>query len=133
MGILGFGVVEVFDQGAGASRDIDVEKPYLNFPVRNGAPMRHVRVLVDGKTERAFDIELADDKPDWWAFLDATPFLGKVVTITKPESFLPGWRRRDYFDGGVHIKVCMAIVLTPFLRQFRPGQWLSFGAGPLDP
>ncbi|HEV2327239.1 MAG TPA: glycoside hydrolase family 32 protein [Verrucomicrobiae bacterium] len=43
--------------------------------------MRHFDVLVDGKTERAFDIELADGKPDWWAFLDATPFMGKGVTI----------------------------------------------------
>ncbi|HET7624233.1 MAG TPA: DUF4980 domain-containing protein, partial [Verrucomicrobiae bacterium] len=63
------------------SRDIKVEKPYLNFPVKNGAPMRHVTVLVNGEEKRAFDIELADGKPDWWAFLDATPFHGQTVTI----------------------------------------------------
>jgi len=85
-GILGFGTVELFAQVTSASRKIDVEKPYLNFPVKNGAPMRHVSVLINGKTERAFDIELADGKPDWWAFLDATPFLGKVVTITVDKS-----------------------------------------------
>ncbi len=33
------------------------------------------------KKSAPFDIELADGKPDWWAFLDATPFLGKTVTI----------------------------------------------------
>lgn len=63
------------------SRDIKIEKPYLNFPVKNGAPMRHVTVLVNGEEKRAFDIELADSKPDWWAFLDATPFHGQTVTI----------------------------------------------------
>ena len=64
-----------------AVRDMLVEKPFLNFPVKNGAPRRTVKVLVDGKAERTFSIELADDKPDWWAFLDATPFRGKTVTI----------------------------------------------------
>lgn len=64
-----------------ATRELDAEKPYLNFPVKNGAPMRHVSVLVNGRVERDFDIELADSRPDWWAFLDATPFLGRKVTI----------------------------------------------------
>jgi sucrose-6-phosphate hydrolase SacC (GH32 family) len=63
------------------SRDVIIKKSYLNFPVRNGAPMRHVTVLVNGKEKRAFDIELADGKPDWWAFLDATPFHGQTITI----------------------------------------------------
>ncbi len=64
-----------------ADRVMDIEKPYLNFPVRNGAPMRHVSVLVDGRTERAFDLELADRRPDWWAFMDATPFLHQRITV----------------------------------------------------
>ncbi|HXI69257.1 MAG TPA: glycoside hydrolase family 32 protein, partial [Verrucomicrobiae bacterium] len=64
------------------ARDIFIAKPYLNFSVKNGAAKRRVTVSVDGKQERAFDIELADGKPDWWAFLDATPFHGKAVTIS---------------------------------------------------
>ena len=63
------------------TRSLDVEKPYLNFPVKTGAPMRRVTVLANGETVRAFDIELAEGQPDWWAFLDATPFLGKTVKI----------------------------------------------------
>ncbi len=63
------------------SRDLLIQKPCLNFPVKDGAPMRRLRVFVDGKEARAFDIELAEDKPDWWAFLDATPFQGKTVTL----------------------------------------------------
>jgi fructan beta-fructosidase len=63
------------------TRDILVEKPYLNFPVKNGAAKRLVTVKVDGQAKRTFDIELADGAPDWWAFLDAMPFHGKVVTV----------------------------------------------------
>lgn len=60
---------------------LKVQKRYLNFPVKNGAPTRRVTVLVNGQTARAFDIELAEGKADWWAFLDATPFHGRTVTI----------------------------------------------------
>lgn len=80
-GVLGFGMVGVLAQESDVTREIKIDKPYLNFPVKNGAPIRHVSLLVNGQEERAFDIELADGKPDWWAFLDATPFRGKVVTI----------------------------------------------------
>jgi len=62
-------------------RDLKISQPYLNFPVKNGAAKRRVSVLVEGNVERAFDIELADGRPDWWAFMDATPFRSKTVTI----------------------------------------------------
>lgn len=62
-------------------REMAVNQRYLNFPVKNGAPMRRVSVVVNGRTERAFDIELAEGKPDWWAFMDATPFRGKTITL----------------------------------------------------
>jgi fructan beta-fructosidase len=64
------------------TRDLVINQPYLNFPVKNGAPIRHIKVLVNGHVQRAVDIELADGKPDWWAFLDATPFRGKTITLT---------------------------------------------------
>jgi len=64
------------------TRTLKIEKPYLNFPVKNGAPMRRVKVLLNGETVRSFDIELSDGPPDWWAFLDGTPFQGKTVTIS---------------------------------------------------
>jgi sucrose-6-phosphate hydrolase SacC (GH32 family) len=78
---LTLGAASASAQQTGATRELDIEKPYLNFPVKNGAPMRHISLLVNGQEMRAFDIELADGRPDWWAFLDATPFSGKVVTV----------------------------------------------------
>ncbi len=63
------------------TRDIFIDRPYLNFPVKNGAPVKRVTLLVDGKEQPAFDIELADANPDWWAFFDATPYRGKTITV----------------------------------------------------
>ncbi len=63
------------------TREIFIEKPYLNFPIKNGAIKRRVTVLMGDEAERPFDIELADGNPDWWAFLDATPFHGKTVMV----------------------------------------------------
>jgi sucrose-6-phosphate hydrolase SacC (GH32 family) len=81
MVLLGLGAGEAQAQSANVVRNILVEKPYLNFPVKNGAPVRTVKVSIAGKTLQTFSIELADGKPDWWAFLDATLFRGKTLTI----------------------------------------------------
>jgi len=86
-GILVRGAIDAFAQNdasiiqSNVVRTLDIKKPYLNFPVRNGAPVRHINVMVNGNVVRAFDIELADSQPDWWAFLDASPFIGKTVKI----------------------------------------------------
>jgi fructan beta-fructosidase len=64
-----------------ATRTIQVDKHYLNLPVKNGAPKRRMTITVDGQTVRSFDIELADDKPDFWTFLDLTPFQGRSAVI----------------------------------------------------
>ena len=63
------------------ARDIVIEKKYLNFPVKTGAAKRKMSILVDGKTFREFTIELADDEPDFWSFLDVSDVKGKQATI----------------------------------------------------
>ncbi len=64
------------------SRAIQVEKRYLNLPVKTGGPKRHVSLSVAGKTEQTFEIELADGKPDFWTFVDLVPFKNEMLTIT---------------------------------------------------
>lgn len=64
------------------TREITVQKRYLNLPVKNGAPMRRVSFIVEGKVVREFDIELADAAPDWWAFMDLFGFRGKRAVLT---------------------------------------------------
>jgi fructan beta-fructosidase len=63
------------------TRAFRAEQPYLNLPVKNGAPKRWVSLLVQGRTARDFEIELAEGEPDWWAFLDLTPFRGQDVVV----------------------------------------------------
>ena len=60
---------------------IKVDKHYLNLPVKNGATKRTLRLMVNGKTEREFQIELANAEPDWWAFMDVSSFKGKSVVL----------------------------------------------------
>ncbi|HNR29361.1 MAG TPA: GH32 C-terminal domain-containing protein [Candidatus Hydrogenedentes bacterium] len=57
------------------------EKRYLNLPVKDGAAMRRVRVLVGDAVVREFDIELAEAAPDFWVFLDLAPFQGREITV----------------------------------------------------
>ena len=66
---------------ANATRELTLEKQYLNLPVKNGGPKRQMHVLVDGQPPRDFEIELADAEPDWWAFLDIAPFKGRRATL----------------------------------------------------
>ncbi|HEX3800800.1 MAG TPA: glycoside hydrolase family 32 protein [Verrucomicrobiae bacterium] len=63
------------------TREMEITQPYLNLPVKNGAPMCRVSIMANGQMEREFDIELANGQPDWWAFMDATPFRGEKITI----------------------------------------------------
>jgi sucrose-6-phosphate hydrolase SacC (GH32 family) len=64
-----------------AQREFKIERRYLNLPIKNGVPKRRVTTLVDGKVEVRNDIELADDAPDWWAFMDVSAWRGQTVTL----------------------------------------------------
>lgn len=65
----------------GASRAFRVTKRYINLPIKNGAPKQRMSVWVDGQKVREFDIELAEQNPDWWAFTDVACFDGKEITL----------------------------------------------------
>jgi fructan beta-fructosidase len=62
-------------------RGLTVGGHYLNLPVKTGAPKHRMRYVVDGKTVREFEIELADGEPDFWAFDDLGEFRGKRLTV----------------------------------------------------
>lgn len=63
------------------AREITISHRLLFFPVKNGAAKRKLEVVVAGKLERWFDIELADGAPDWWAALDVSAWKGQTVTV----------------------------------------------------
>ncbi len=54
---------------------------YLHLPVRDGAPMRRLRLRDGDAVLYAFDIELAEGEPDFWVSADLWPWLGRTVTL----------------------------------------------------
>jgi fructan beta-fructosidase len=65
-----------------SARTFAVDKTYLHLPIKNGAAMKRVRFVVDNKTVREFDAELADGAtPDFWAFADVSAFKGKMLLV----------------------------------------------------
>lgn len=70
-----------------ASREFAIEGRYLHLPIKNGAPKRRMRFVVDDKIVREFDVELADGKPDFVAFGDVAAFKGRKLRV---ETMLPG-------------------------------------------
>jgi len=61
--------------------EIFLEQRYVNLPVKTDAPTRHVRFLIDGQIERAFDIELAEGTPDFWVFADVSNHKGQRLAV----------------------------------------------------
>jgi sucrose-6-phosphate hydrolase SacC (GH32 family) len=78
-------IVQTDQQPAGvltnATREITIKNRYLNLPVKTGGPKRQMTFSLDGQPPRKFEIELADDEPDWWAFIDVTAFQGRKATL----------------------------------------------------
>ncbi len=68
-------------QAEPASRELVVKQRYLHLPVKNGAPSRRMKFVLDGQTVREFDIELADASPDFFAFSDVSKFAGKTLRV----------------------------------------------------
>ena len=64
-----------------AKREFNIEKRYLNIPIKNGAPKRVVTTLVDGRAAVRNDIELAPAEPDWWAPMEVGAWRGQTVTL----------------------------------------------------
>jgi fructan beta-fructosidase len=90
--------------GKAKTRAIQVESRYLHLPVRTGAPLRLMSVCVDDVVVRDFNIELADDAADWWAFMDVSLFKGKAVTVCVDElsessNALSSLRQSDEIEG----------------------------------
>jgi fructan beta-fructosidase len=64
-----------------ASRTIVLAQRYLHLPVQNSAAVRKVTIQDQGAPVRAFDIKLAEGKPDFWVFDDLQSLQGKTLEI----------------------------------------------------
>ena len=73
---------------------VRLDKRWLVFPVKNGAPKRTVSLHVAGGKQREFVVELAPDgKADFWTGCDVTAYQGRdaVLRLAKGDASLAGW------------------------------------------
>ena len=64
------------------SRQMVFTNSLLNIPVKTGAPRHRMTILAGTNVVWDFNVELATSTPDWWAFLDVSPLLGRTATVT---------------------------------------------------
>ncbi len=62
-------------------REIAITKKYLNLPVKTGGTKRRMRFVVEGKTVAEFDIEMAEEKAEFFAFADVSAQRGKKLSV----------------------------------------------------
>jgi fructan beta-fructosidase len=65
------------------TRELQLTKRFLLFPIRNGAKKSRVDLSIDGEMVRQFDAELArtTEETSFWSFLDISDFAGKSATL----------------------------------------------------
>lgn len=74
-------------EAADLTKEFTLAERYLLLPVKNGAPKRRVKFVVEGQTAREFEIEYATGEADFQVFSDVSAFAGKTLTV---QSRLPG-------------------------------------------
>lgn len=72
-----FTAVDAQDNGL----SITGEKNWLALPVKNGAQKKNLELWVEGERKRWFDMELAEEDPDWYAYLDISDWKGKSMEL----------------------------------------------------
>ncbi len=86
-------------------REILIGSNFINLPVKTGAEKRRMKLIVDGSPLDDFEIELADNEIDFWAFIDVEKFMGKkaLFRVTQPwksnPQILDGITQSDAFKG----------------------------------
>jgi sucrose-6-phosphate hydrolase SacC (GH32 family) len=108
-------------------RDLFCDKRYLNMPVQNGARVRRLRVLVNGKCVAEGSVEVAEGVPDFWTFIDLEAQQGKEAQLELAE--LPfGSRLLESFELGDEIKGAWPVGEEPRrpLYHFTPRRgWIN--------
>lgn len=63
---------------------LKAQKQYLNIPISHKQNRERMTLEVDGKSERTFNIRIAEGEPDYWVFCDIAEFKGKQLTLKYP-------------------------------------------------
>ena len=64
--------------------EITIDKTFLIYPIKNGAPKPEISLTIDGELLRIYTGQLASsaDDIDWWAFEDLSEHKGKRATLS---------------------------------------------------
>lgn len=62
-------------------QDFEAKSRYLKIPIKNGAKIRNVDISINGVKVRWFKVGLAENKPDWYAYLDISDWKGSILTL----------------------------------------------------
>ncbi|MBZ0255679.1 glycoside hydrolase family 32 protein [bacterium] len=65
----------------GLSREFEVNRRYLIFPIDNSSPAQTFYLSVDGEQVREMSVSLAPERPDFWVYLDLAEFSGQTITL----------------------------------------------------
>ncbi len=61
-----------------------ITKHYLNLPVARGAKFRLFTLQTDKSVTREFPVQLAEDKVDYWIYIDVGDLKGHTIILTAP-------------------------------------------------
>jgi fructan beta-fructosidase len=84
-GVIGFVGLAISAGAAGKKilyRTLRARRRYLNIPVKIGAPERQILVRAGDENVRTISAELASGRPQYWFFMDLTPFKGRNLELT---------------------------------------------------
>lgn len=65
---------------------LKITKPYLNIPVGYRARMKLIEIKINGKLQREFPVQLAEDTVNYWIYIDVSEFKGKTINLISPAS-----------------------------------------------
>lgn len=82
-----------------AIRNLRLAGNYLNIPIKTESPKAIVGVDVGGVRVRQFEVEVAAVEPDYWVFVDVSPWRGQNATLRGPASAIAAIECSDEIKG----------------------------------
>jgi len=76
-----FGSGEPVEQNGERTKELVIEKRYINLPVQNEADLQQLYLIIDGDTVRQLGTKMAVDNPDFWVFVDVGMYRGKQAVL----------------------------------------------------
>lgn len=92
-----------------------IDKRFLHLPVKTGAPMVWVSMYIDDVFQYDFQVEIAPDKPDFFATVDLGRWEGKKLTL-KAEGAIDDSKWSNW----IRLSKDMADEETVYAEKYRP-------------